>query len=67
MLDSNVSFICKLNQFSYIPSHVIVSDDVVSLITNIRFQETNEDFRTHVYHQNDSPKYLLKYLESCCK
>ena len=34
MLDLNVSFTYQLNQFSFIPLHVYVSYDVVSLFTN---------------------------------
>ena len=43
MLDSNVSFISQLNQFSFKSSHVLVSYDVESLFTNIPLQETIEN------------------------
>ena len=39
MLDSNVAFFCKLNQFRFIPSHVLVSCDLQSLYTNIPLQK----------------------------
>ena len=63
MLDSNVSINCQLFQFSFIPSHVLVSYDVESLFTNIPLQETIVNVCKHVYQQN----ILLKYLECCCK
>ena len=57
MLGSNVSFICRLNQFRYIPSHVLVSNVVKSLFTNTSVEETIENVCKHVYQQNDPPKY----------
>ena len=60
MLDSNFLFICKLNQFWFIPSHVLVSYDVESLFTSIPLQEAIENACKHVYQQNDPPKYPME-------
>ena len=58
MLHSNVAFIFKLNQFSFIPSHVLANYDVESLFTNIPLQETIENICRHAYQQND-PQNIL--------
>ena len=63
MLDSNVSFISQLKQFSFKSSYVLVGYDVESLFTNIPLLETIEDVCKHVYQQS----ILFKYFESCCK
>ena len=60
ILDSNVSFIYLLNQFSFKSFHVLVSYYVVSLFTNIPLQETIENVCKHVYQQNDPPKYPVE-------
>ena len=60
MFDSNVSFIYKLDQFSFKSYHVLVCYNVESLSTNIPLQETIENVCRHVYQQNDPQKYPIE-------
>ena len=60
MFDSNVSFISQLYQFSFIPSHVLVSYGVESLFMNITLQETIENVCKHVYKHFYPPKYPIE-------
>ena len=58
MLDTNVSFINHINEFSFILIHVLHSYDVESLLISMPLHEAIEYVCSHVYLQSDPPKYL---------
>ena len=46
-------------KLDFLPSHVLVSFDIESFLTNIPLQETIANACKHVYQQNDPPKYPI--------
>ena len=57
MLNSTGSFVNQISSFDFLPSHVLVSYDVVSLFTNIPLNETIDNVCNYVYQQHSPPKY----------
>ena len=57
MLSSTRSFVNQISSFDFLPSHVLVSYDVVSLFTNIPLNETIDIVCNYVYQQHSPPKY----------
>ena len=60
MLSSTRSFVDQISSFDFLPSHVLVSYDVVSLFTNIPLNETIDIVCNYVYQQHSPPKYSME-------
>ena len=57
MVNSTGSFVNQIRSFDFQPSHVLVSYDVVSLFTNIPWNEAMDIVCNYVYQQHSQPKY----------
>ena len=63
MLNSTGSFVNQISSFDFQPSNVLVSYDVVSLFTNIPWNETIDIVCNYVYQQHSPPKYSKETLK----
>ena len=57
MLNSTASFVNQISSFDFKPSHDLVIYDVVSVFTNIPFNETIDIICNYIYQQHSPPKY----------
>ena len=62
MLSSTRSFVDQISSFDFLPSHVLVSYDVVSLFTNIPLNETIDIVCNYVYQQHCHQNILRRLL-----
>ena len=57
MLDSTSSFLDRISNFVFKPSHVLISFDVVSLFTNVPLKETMSKIAEIVYKSDSPPTF----------
>ena len=57
MLISTGSFVNQISSFDFVPSHALVSYDIVSLFANIPLNETIDIVCNYVYQQHSPPRY----------
>ena len=60
VLNSTGSFVHQISSFHFQPSNVLVSNDVVSLFTNIPLNETMNIVCNYVYQQHSPPEYSME-------
>ena len=63
MQDSTQSLANQISSTNFKPSHVLVRYDVVSLLTNIPFNETMDIVCNYSYKQHSPPKYSKEAIK----